>query len=228
MIQKYTHDKFEAVIIGQYLDPDEAYWAEQDIIAAHLGDHNCLNKWYRRKDDHAKVFHNLGQKYIRSEKAMANYKAAGLKKRGRKMPPKSDEYRKNASIRQTGKRHKLETIEHLSKIKTGLPKSPESIEKQAAQLRGRPQTAEHVNIRMESLKRTLNDSARAWLTCDVCGYKTQNKTTHTRYHGLNCKPKLPKRKKGDTTYTCEVCGFESTNASCMVRWHNHNCKHRIT
>jgi hypothetical protein len=194
LLQKYTPDNFDAVIIAEYLDPDEAYWAEQDIISAHLGEYNCLNKWYRRQGDNAKVFHNLGQKYTRSDKAMANYKAAGLKKRGRKMPPKSDEYRKNASIRQTGKRHKPETIEHLRQIKTGLPKSPESIEKHAAKLRGRPQSSDHVNNRIESMKRTLNDPTRLWLTCSACGYQTQNKTTHTRYHGINCTPKLPKRK----------------------------------
>ena len=224
LLKSFPSTDFSAEVIAEYLDPDAAYWAEQLIIEQHLTDPLCINKWFRRREDGRKVFHNLGAKIIRSPQAMENYRLAGLRKRGKKLKPRSDAYKKQQSIASTGRRHTQQTIEHLRIIKTGLPKKPESVKKQADKISGRPQAPEHVATRIEATKRTLNDPNRPILTCDTCGYQTQNKSVFTKGHGVNCKPKPVKPKKGDTTYTCTHCGLQTTNAVCMARWHNDKCK----
>lgn len=224
MIKEYGTQSFDAIILTRYQNPDDAYWAEQTLIEQHLADPKCLNKWYRRREDNRKVFHNLGVKITRTEKDLASYRAAGIKKRGKKLPPRSEEYKKAQSLRGMGRKHKPETILKLKLLKTGLTKTPEAIAKQAAKLRGRPQSEEHKAKRLESMRRTLRDPTRPWLCCPVCNYKTQNKSIYTAWHGDNCKPKPPRPKKGETTYTCTVCGFRSTNATNISRWHNSNCR----
>jgi len=54
--------EFSAVIVSEHLNPDDAFWAEQELIKDHIKDSLCVNRSYFHRETTQRAFHKFGQK----------------------------------------------------------------------------------------------------------------------------------------------------------------------
>ena len=144
--------------------------------------------------------------------------ASSISNTGRKMPPRSDEYRAAASARAKGKPSKLKGIivpsETVEKLKEAWVKRKARGYKQVAWNKGVPRTDEQKKSHSEKMKgkQSRLGAALSEDTKQKIGDKNRGKVPHN------------KGVKDTCVTTCLCCKREITGASNFSRWHGINCR----
>jgi hypothetical protein len=136
------------------------------------------------------------------DERMINVRTAAFQKRGKKLPPLTEETKAKMSVAKKGAKLPALTKEHKSRVSAthkNIPKSAEAKAKNSASHTGIP----HSEERKAKIAATLKGNIRS---------KESKAKQSAALKGVP-KPKL----------TCPHCGTEGGNSQ-MKRWHFDNCK----